>query len=177
MAERPIPSAARAWGRVSSSLVPVLAVLTALLITIPFMILTGGQGDVGKGVNIAGTAYSALVEGSLGLTINGRVGRSDLAQFLALAGSTPLQQGDLRRLARASADLGTTGLERARRYGAVLAKLPDVSSDDLTALAESLPDIAAIGVDASIDRGVERHGTQRRERAGGGAGGCARRSG
>ena len=50
--------AARLWQRVSPSLVPILAVLTALIITVPFMIVTGGQGDFGRGLNIAGTAYT-----------------------------------------------------------------------------------------------------------------------
>ncbi|MFN8563658.1 MAG: hypothetical protein U0703_19045 [Anaerolineae bacterium] len=41
-------SIARAWQRISPSLVPLLAVLTALLITVPFMILTGGEGSVSR---------------------------------------------------------------------------------------------------------------------------------
>ena len=67
------PAVARAWQQISPSLVPILAVVTALLITIPFMIVTGGGGDVGKGLNIAGTAYSALIEGSLGVVVNRQV--------------------------------------------------------------------------------------------------------
>jgi simple sugar transport system permease protein len=147
MADRPTPGVVRLWQRLSPSLVPILAVLTALLITIPFMILTGGQGNVSKGLNIAGTAYSALVEGSLGLSVNSQVSRADLDQFLALANSQPLTQSTLRRLARSAADLGTMGIANARRYAAVLAKLPDVSPDDLKTLADSLPDMQAIGVD------------------------------
>src|ERR1051326_4721606 len=94
------PAVARAWQRISPSLVPILAVVTALLITIPFMILTGGGGDVGKGLNIAGTAYSALLEGSLGVVINKQVTRADLDQFLALAQAQPMKQADLRKLSR-----------------------------------------------------------------------------
>ena len=37
----------RFWRRVSPSLVPVLAVVTAIVATIPLMIITGGRGDVG----------------------------------------------------------------------------------------------------------------------------------
>jgi simple sugar transport system permease protein len=147
MADRPTPGVVRLWQRLSPSLVPILAVLTALLITIPFMILTGGQGNVSKGLNIAGTAYSALVEGSLGLAVNSQVSRADLDQFLALANSQPLNQRSLRGLARSAADLGTMGIANARRYAAVLAKLSDVSPDDLKSLADSLPDMRAIGVD------------------------------
>ena len=141
------PAVARAWQRISPSLVPILAVVTALLITIPFMIVTGGGGDVGKGLNIAGTAYSALLEGSLGVVVNQQVGRENLDQFLALAQNTPMKQADLRRLSRSMTDLSTVGVAASRRYGDLLAKLPDISTDDLKALAGSLPDIAALGVD------------------------------
>ena len=53
----------RFWRRISPSLVPILAVITAIIVTIPLMIVTGGRGDVGKGLNIAGTAWSALFKG------------------------------------------------------------------------------------------------------------------
>ena len=58
-----------------------------------------------------------------------------------------MKQADLRRLSRSMTDLSTVGVANARRYGDLLAKLPDISSDDLKALAGSLPDIAALGVD------------------------------
>src|SRR6185436_2411535 len=98
-------------------------------------------------LNIAGTAYSALIEGSLGVVVNQQVSRADLDQFLALAQSTPLTNSDLRRIARSAGDLATMDTRQARAYGALLTKLPDVSADDLKALADSLPDMAAIGVD------------------------------
>ncbi|MBK8020206.1 MAG: hypothetical protein IPK19_01985 [Chloroflexi bacterium] len=65
----------RLWQRISPRLVPLLAVLSAMVLTVPFMILTGGSGDVARGLNIAGTAYAALIEGSIGLVINDRAGR------------------------------------------------------------------------------------------------------
>ncbi len=141
------PAPVRLWHRISPSLVPVLAVLTAMLITIPLMVLTGGAGDFGKGLNIAGTAYSALIEGALGVVVNDRVDRGDLDQFLALAQATDLTQADLRRFGRSVSDLAAVGAANAASYGAVLAKLGDLSADDISALADSLPDIAAIGVD------------------------------
>ncbi len=141
------PAPVRLWRRISPSLVPVLAVLTAMLLTIPLMVLTGGEGSFGKGLNIAGTAYSALIEGALGVVVNDRVDRGDLDQFLALAASTDLTQADLRKLGRSVSDLVTVGAENAANYGAVLAKLGDLSADDIGNLADSLPDIAAIGVD------------------------------
>ncbi|MFN8450205.1 MAG: ABC transporter permease [Anaerolineae bacterium] len=143
-------SIARAWQRISPSLVPLLAVLTALLITVPFMILTGGEGSVSRGLNIAGTAYSALIEGSLGVVVNGRVSRADLDQFLALAQSSqatePLTRAGLRAVSRAASDVATIGADKSREYGEVLGKLGDLSDDDIEAIADSLPDMAAIGI-------------------------------
>ncbi len=141
------PAPVRLWRRISPSLVPVLAVLTAMLLTVPLMVLTGGEGDFSKGLNIAGTAYSALIEGSLGVAINDRVDRGDLDQFLALAQATDLTQSDLRRFGRSVSDLVTVGAANAASYGALLAKLGDLSSDDISNLADSLPDIVTIGVD------------------------------
>ncbi len=150
-AGRQPPAIARVWQRVTPSLVPILAVVTALLITVPFMILTGGEGSISKGLNIAGTAYSALIEGSLGIVVNREVSRGDFDQFLALArsvdASAPLDRVGLRRLSRSVGDLVTVGMVNAQRYGDLLAKFPDLSSDDIANLADSLPDMAAIGLD------------------------------
>ncbi len=141
------PGFARAWQRISPSLVPILAVITALLITIPFMVFTGGGGDFNKGLNIAGTAYSALLEGSVGLSINQQVSRSNLDQFLALEQSTKLQNRTLRVTSRQVADLVTIGVANVQAYGNVLAKLPNISANDLKTLSASINDIATIGVD------------------------------
>lgn len=147
---RQAPSVVSAWKRISPALVPILAVVTALLLTIPLMIMTGGGGDVGRGLDIAGSAYSALLEGSLGVAINQQVARHDLDQFLALADTTDLQRGGLRSFARSAADLAVVGIDNAERYGEVVSKFPEISRDDFADLAESLPDMAAIG-EARLD--------------------------
>ena len=145
----------RTWGRISPRLVPVLAVVTALLITIPFMILTGGRGDVGRGLYIAGTAYSALLEGSTGLVINDDVSIDDLEQIIALAraeqqsGGT-LERGDLRRFATRIGALVAIGPENARRFQDVLTRFEDLDEEQLTDLATSVADIQTLGV-ATID--------------------------
>ncbi len=149
-AARQPPRAVGLWKRISPSLVPLFAVLTALIITIPFMILTGGEGNVGRGLNIAGTAFSALLEGSVGVAINRQVGEGSLDQFLILAQAEDLQRGDLRRLSRSVADLTAIGIDNAERYGEILAGFPEISSDDFADLADSLPDIALIG-EAALD--------------------------
>ncbi len=142
----------RAWGRISPSLVPVLAVLTALIITIPFMIVTGGRGDFARGLNIAGTAYGALIEGALGLAVNDQVSLDDLDLIIALANSAaaegaPLTQNGLRELDRAVGDLALIGAENARRYAAALTlaetAFPDYDDDALVALGENVPDLRA----------------------------------
>lgn len=143
---RRTPAFARAWQRISPSLVPIFAVLTALIITVPFMVLTGAEGDFQRGVNIAGTAYSALLEGSLGVTINDRVSVDDLDLVLPLASEQPLTQDTLRDISRGLGDVAGIGLERARRYAVIVNALPEDADDEqVAALAESLPDLAAVG--------------------------------
>jgi general nucleoside transport system permease protein len=147
----PAPSLGRAWGRISPAIVPVLAVLTALIATIPFMAVTGGSGDIGAGLNIAGTAYTALIEGSIGFTINDLASRDNFDQALLLAQSEQSSGGsltrtELRSLARAVGDLSAIGENDARRYVALIAPFSELDDDGLTELAESIPDINAITV-------------------------------
>lgn len=143
----PLGALVHGWQRISPRFVPVLAVVTALLITVPFMILTGGRGNFARGVEIAGTAYSALLEGSLGLAINDTVSRDDFNSILALAQSGPINRGELRSLSRALTALNTIGFENARRYGEALALFPDADDETLAELAESIPDLATIGLE------------------------------
>lgn len=148
----PAPRAAgigRLWGRISPSLVPVLAVITALIVTIPFMIITGARGDVVRGLQIAGTAYSALLEGSIGLVINDVVSQDDLSQALALANALaatgdPLDRRDLRGLARGMTTVTEIGVNTARTAAAAVTPFADLEADALTELAESIPDMQAI---------------------------------
>src|SRR5690606_24153116 len=143
----------RAWGRLSSRLVPVLAVVTALLITIPFMIVTGGRGDFSRGLQIAGTAYSALIEGSIGLVINDTVSLDDLDQVIVLAAAETqsggdLDRRDLRRFGLAIGTLVEVGPENARRYAEVLAPFADIEDDEeLTELLSGIPEGQAVGAE------------------------------
>ncbi len=150
---RPEPPAAlagvgRFWRRISPSLVPILAVITAIIATIPLMIVTGGRGDVGKGLNIAGTAWSALLEGSLGLAINDVVSTDDFYLLTQIAAADPegvFDQGDLRRYSRAAADLLTVGPEAAAQYQVLFAALPsDLDDDTIDELAGSIADLREI---------------------------------
>lgn len=138
----------RLWGRISPRLVPLLAVLTALLLTIPLMVLTGGRGDVGRGLNIAGTAYSALIEGSLGVVINDVLSRDDFAEITAFSQSGDLTQSELRLLGRAVGDLSTVGVENARQWTTVFERFRDLDDETLEGLGGSIFDLQ------SIDAGV-----------------------
>jgi simple sugar transport system permease protein len=141
---RALAQAGRAWMRLSPSIAPLLAVLTALLVTVIFMVITGGRGDVGRGLNIAGTAYSALLEGALGLAINDVVSRDDFGALLALARSEPIGRGDLRALGRDAANLNAFGAENARRFAAALAPFADLDDEALNALAASVTELRAL---------------------------------
>ena len=114
-----------AWRRISPRLVPLFAVITAFLLGIPFIILTGGKGEVGLGVAIAGKAYSALIEGSLGIAINDQLSANDLAEarsFLSALRVIPdspfptLTYRNLRDIKRMIGRVQQEGDEAARRY-------------------------------------------------------------
>lgn len=114
-----------AWRQISSRLVPLFAVITAFLMGIPFIILTGGKGEIGSGVAIAGKAYSALIEGSLGIAINDQLSANDLSEakeFLTAlqvasdSPDTPLTYRDLRGIQRKIGRVVQEGEETARRY-------------------------------------------------------------
>lgn len=137
----------RAWMRISPSIAPILAVLTALLVTVVFMVVTGGRGDVGRGLNIAGTAYSALLEGSVGLAINDVVSRDDFAGLLALANNEPISQGDLRILGRDTTQLNTFGVENAQRFAPALVPFASLDDDALNALASSVIELRDLGAE------------------------------
>lgn len=116
------------WRRISPRLVPLFAVITAFLLGIPFIILTGGKGDIGSGIAISGEAYSALIEGSLGVAIHDRLSSDDLEDGLAFLNNLQalpespypaLTHRDLRQIQRVIGRLDQLGVETARRYLAV----------------------------------------------------------
>ncbi len=139
-----LESIGQSWRWVSPRLVPLLAIITAFLIGIPFMIVTGGRGDIGRGLTIAGQAYSALIEGSTGLVINDQVSPDDLQLAAQLAATRPLTTSDLTGLSRAITGVAENGIENVRRYGAVIAA---VGEDVLAGTGEVNPDVERIGAE------------------------------
>ena len=118
---------ARTWRRISPRLVPAFAVITALIATIPLMIFAQGEGDVVAGLNIARTAYSALVEGSLGIAVGRTVDADDVTVLLQLAEEAAadenrerITQRDLLGLSRLSDLMVEVGRENVLRFEALL---------------------------------------------------------
>lgn len=139
---------ARAWGRISPRFVPVLAVLSALILTIPFMVFTGGRGDIGRGLNIALTAYSAAIEGSVGVAINRMMSPNDVAIVTGYADAQDLTQRDLRGLARSATDLVTVGAANVERYAATIDKFDgQLTPEQLDAMGERVAGIQEVGAD------------------------------
>lgn len=141
--------AARWWKRISPRFVPVLAVITALIVSMLFMMLTKlattGKLDIGGQLNTTGTAYSALVEGSVGFVINSVLTAEKLNLAKTYIGDTETTARQANLDARTAGDVASTGMDTARRYGEVLARFTDTSDEDLATLGAAIPDIAAIG--------------------------------
>lgn len=134
------------WRRISTRLVPVMAVITAFIIGVPFMILTGAQGDVARGLQVSGAAYSALVEGSTGVAMNDLVSRDNANQVFALAAQQDLTARELNSLARATTQLMTAGVETVRRYASVLERV-ELTDEEFDALGASIAEIELVGAD------------------------------
>lgn len=141
---------ALSWRNISKRLVPLMAVITALIITVPFMVLTGGRGDIARGFSIAGKAYAGMLEGSLGLALNDQVDASNLALALQFAEASPLPLNRAGRIARQIESIGTLGLENVIRYGEVVNALDDLDEEAIDALGTRIADLERIGV-ATLD--------------------------
>ena len=145
-----------AWRRVSPSLVPILAVITALIITVPFMIVTRGGGDIGKGLNVAGTAYTSLLEGSVGLALNPVLQADDVSAVLSFvegeaSRGNPVNFSQLRLLAQRSENLVLIGPETVRFYNEIVNQYyeTDTLPDERTfnTLGDHIAEIILIGED------------------------------
>ena len=136
----------RAWARVSPGLVPVMAVVTAFIIGIPFIVFTGAGGSLAQGIHIAGVAYSSLIEGATGIVINDLVTETDLDLPRRLLAREDRNTRALGRLARAASRLADADTDELRAWATLLARYPldDEAFDELGA---RLPAIRRIGPD------------------------------
>ncbi len=139
-----IPPFARAWQRLSGGLVPVFAVITAFLVGIPLMIMTGGDGDIGKGLQVSGNAYSALIEGFTGLAINDVVSNDDFAPMRRYAEVNDISLDRLTRQARPFEFVANTGIATLRDDLAFLDDHP-FDAEKIVELSERLPVMRNIG--------------------------------
>lgn len=138
----------RTWRRLSPRIVPVLAVLSAMILTIPFMVVTGGKGDIGRGLNIAFTAYSAFIEGALGIAVNNLLTPDDVAAVTTFAENDPITNRDLRLLARSVTRLTELGADTVARYAGIIDKYADqLDAAALDNVGERIDGIQEIGPD------------------------------
>ncbi|HEX2623557.1 MAG TPA: ABC transporter permease, partial [Phototrophicaceae bacterium] len=138
----------RNWKRISPSLVPVLAVLTALIATIPFMVVTGAKGDFGRGLNLAFTAYASFIEGSTGLAINQTLTTHDITLAQQLLESDPLNMAELRRFSSSVSNLATIGADNVLSYAETIRKYENqLDGAQMDALGERILKIQEIGAD------------------------------
>ena len=137
---------ARAWTRISPSLIPVLAVVTAFLVGIPLIIIAGGRGSFSKGLEVSGLAYSALIEGSVGLAVSDLISPDDFDATREFIGDEQFDADGLNSLARSYERIGLIGLEEMRVYSEFLATYDTLADEDaLVDINDRLPLIRQVG--------------------------------
>lgn len=141
---------ARRWASISSRLVPLFAVITALIASMLFILitelLTQGHVDVGQVLNTTGTAYNGLLEGSVGVTISNTLHTEDLALAKTYAATAEdLNPRGLNVAARLTDEVNTIGVENAIRYGEVLEQFSELSDEEIIPLGVAIPEVTAFG--------------------------------
>lgn len=137
----------RSWLRVSPRLVPLLAVMTAFLIGIPLTLLTGG------GFGTAGQAYSALIEGGIGVAINDVADITDFDTIRQYAENFTIEATRITRQSRPFVNVAELGVDNVQYYAEFLARYPDLDEDAIDNLATRIPTILAIGPDVLREMG------------------------
>ena len=145
-----MPAPLRAWARISPRLVPVMAVITAFIIGIPFIVFTGAGGSLSQGLHISGVAYSALIEGATGIVINELATDEDLELARQLLAQEDMSARDLGRLGRATARLAAADVEELRAWSDVLERYA-LSDEAFDELGTRLPAIRSIGAGTLSD--------------------------
>jgi len=129
---------ARFWVRLSPRLIPVFAVISAFALGVPLMIISAGEGDIGKGLSISGRAYGALIEGATGLAVNKAGTLDDFATIQEYAATNrDLAASDISRQARPFENVATIGVENLRLYDTFLKEYPALAALDAEAFAET----------------------------------------
>lgn len=141
----PIAAFARLWNNISSSLVPFLAVITAFLFGIPLIMLTVGINNPGRGLQVSGQAYAALVEGLSGIAVSDVADYNDFRQLIAYdqaidIGAPGRQQLGIERI-------NSLGLETVQSYQESIAPYPTLLSNGIDDVVEILPNISDMADD------------------------------
>jgi len=144
-----IPGFTRLWTRVSPSLVPVLAVITAFLAGIPLITITVSdnalQPDLAEGLRVSSTAYVALVESITGFTVNDLASSDDFEAIRIYAASNDITTDrSLSRQARPFERIVEVGVEETREY-TVFFENYTIDEETMTELAERIPSIRNLG--------------------------------
>jgi len=140
-----LPQITRLWTRISPSLVPILAVITAFLAGIPLITLTVSdsilQPNLSEGLRVSSTAYVALVESITGLTVNDVASVDDFGELRLYAESNEVTtERSLSRQARPFERVVEIGIDETRSFTSFLATY-DIDEDTATELAERIPTI------------------------------------
>jgi len=136
---RPI---ARSWSRISTSLVPFLAVVTAFLVGIPLIIST--EGELGPGLETSGKAYAALIEGLTGLAASDVATLEDFEPLARYSEVTAITQ--LGRESRSLGRIAEIGLERMQEFR-TLVEEKNLDTDTIEVLATGIPTIRRFGAE------------------------------
>lgn len=140
------------WAKVSGSFVPFLAVLTAFLFGIPLIMLT--VGSIEKGLSVSGVAYSALLEGTIGIVINDIVSEDDFNTVREYSQQTEISRSGFTRQARPIERVAEIGVEQIRINAEVLQKYPDLTPEDITLIGISVMRMREIGAETIREVGI-----------------------
>jgi len=146
------------WSQFSSGLVPILAVITAFLFGIPLIMLTAGSVD--KGLQVSGVAYSALIEGTVGLVINDLVSPDDFNVVRDYAQNIEINRSGFTRQARPIERVATAGADRIRVYEEVLSRYPSLTNEEVTLIGTSMGRMREIGAERLRDAGETLAGSE-----------------
>jgi ABC-type uncharacterized transport system permease subunit len=121
----PIAYLAGLWSRISSNLVPFLALVTAFLCGVPLIMFTVGIDNPGRGLRVSGQAYSALVEGLTGLAVSDVASIDDFDALIRY--SEGVEIGEASRQQVGIERIEEIGLDRVREYETFLESYPSLN--------------------------------------------------
>ncbi len=140
---------AKRWARISPALVPLFAVITALIVSMLFILITEllvqGHVDVNQVLNTTGTAYNGLLEGSVGVTISNTLHAEDISLAKQYATANDFTPRQLTIAARVLDEITAVGFDNVLRYGEIMKRHSSLTDDQIKELGSAIPDIATFG--------------------------------